>query len=325
MRMSWFSAGDAKKQSKTVLLVDVENGSVGSALVRLTVGQPPKLFAESRVPFTFLPTRTAPMLLREVEKAAQHSLGQSSLVAARIRGNQTVAPAGHVEEAMLFFAPPWASLMPHGKDWKLEQAAISVAARTVGDFFGHIPTQTHASGAALLRASNALFELPGIVLLCAVTGEVTEVVALSNGTLVGHATIPLGSNLLFRTLKTHGEYSLHEANSLLSLVRNHPASGAQYNEPLAAAAEHVSAHITKTAKQLSGEKVQGLLFVAPDPLGEWFARAMASFPSDAFHSNATVRALHPHHLMPHIAAHGTHPDVQILLEALFADTSFNRV
>jgi hypothetical protein len=323
--MSRFFGDTPKTRSKTVLLVDIENGSVGSALVRLASGQPPKLFAESRTPFTFLPTRTAPMLLREIEKAVQHSLGQSSLVAARIRGNAKIAPAGDVGEAALFFAPPWAALMPHGKDWKLEQEAVSVAARTVGDFFGHIKTHTHASGAALLRASNTLFELPGIVLLCAVTGEVTEVVALSNGALIGHATIPLGSNLIFRTLKTHGEYSLPEAHSLLSLARSHSAEGVLHNEPLAAAAKHISTHITQAAKQLSSEKIQGMLFVAPDPLGEWFARAMAAFPSDAFHSNATVRALHPHHLMPHIAAHGARPDLQILLEALFVDAAFNRV
>lgn len=323
--MNRFFGDTPKTQSKTMLLVDIENGSVGSALVRLAPGHPPKLFAENRTHFTFLPTRTAPVLLREIEKAVQQSLGQTSLVAARIRGNPNIAPAGNVGEAALFFAPPWAALMPHGKDWKLEQEAVSVAARTVGDFFGHIKTQTHASGAALLRASNALFELPGIVLLCAVTGEVTEVVALSNGALIGHATVPFGSNLVFRTLKTHGDYSLSEAHSLLSLVRNHPTPGALYNEPLSAAAKHVSKHITQAAEQLSSEKIQGMLFVAPDPLGEWFARAMTSFTSDAFHSNATVRALHPHHLAPHIAAHGARPDLQILLEALFVDAAFNRV
>lgn len=73
-----------------------------------------------------------------------------------------------------------------------------------------------------LPASHALQTLkPDIsdALLLDIGAEVTEVLQIKHGALMGRATAPVGSNVYLRTLKTHADISHAEANSALKLAK----------------------------------------------------------------------------------------------------------
>lgn len=83
-----------------------------------------------------------------------------------------------------------------------------------------------------LPASYALQVLrPDIsdALLLDVGAEVTEILHLKQGALVGRATAPVGSNLFMRTLKTHADMSTAQSNTALTLAK---AEGTRFAEEL---------------------------------------------------------------------------------------------
>lgn len=85
--------------------------------------------------------------------------------------------------------------------------------------FPHSTTTFHSFG---LPASHALQVLkPDIsdALLLDIGAEVTEVLQMKHGALVGRATAPVGSNLYLRTLKTHADMGAAEADSALKLAK----------------------------------------------------------------------------------------------------------
>ncbi|MDP4020893.1 MAG: hypothetical protein Q8P58_02540, partial [Candidatus Adlerbacteria bacterium] len=64
--------GKKKDDGRTILILDVESGSIGGALVRFSSGQQPKVFGETRHPLplraTYEPQILADLALREVEQ-----------------------------------------------------------------------------------------------------------------------------------------------------------------------------------------------------------------------------------------------------------------
>ncbi len=79
-----------KSPDKTILILDVENGSVGSALVRLSPDKQPKLFGEARFNTPLGMSRSGEKLSKDIEEAAREALRNASEVAARIRTNKKV-------------------------------------------------------------------------------------------------------------------------------------------------------------------------------------------------------------------------------------------
>src|SRR4051812_42791750 len=99
--------GKKTPTDKTVLIVDIENSSVGAALVRLSPGHAPKLFAEKRVALPLLPSVSAGKLLEETDKALREALLQASTVAARMRNHSKLGPVGVIAHVQVFVSPPW--------------------------------------------------------------------------------------------------------------------------------------------------------------------------------------------------------------------------
>ncbi|MEI6864258.1 MAG: hypothetical protein WCK46_02765 [Candidatus Adlerbacteria bacterium] len=314
-----------KPADKTILVVDIENASVGCALVRVSPGQQPKLFAEVRTALPIFSTLQTDALLREIDKNLRAALLHASTTAARMRGHMQLGTMGVVTEAVVFLAPPWADSVAHTKGlrWNFEPDVTDMVQTAVEDVFGLLRVTFHALGSAATHTTNKLFEDGSGLLLCTVTGEITELAFLQDGRIQGRATIPTGKQFLIRTLQSHGGLSTAEAHSALSLSQN-AGQGSHHaaNEPLSAAATQFARHFKDVTLAMNQHKdVRGILVIAAEPVGEWAAQALAGHEplTDLFAEGTTVRALHTHHLMPYLAAHASKPDLIFMLEALFID------
>src|SRR4051812_18412130 len=109
--------GKKQPEEKTVLILDVENGSVGSALVRLVENQPPKLFGETRIELPVLHTRDSASLMREVSRGLNHALVHAAEVAGRLRNTpmgqarvqEDLQNMGQISHSAVFLSAPWGS------------------------------------------------------------------------------------------------------------------------------------------------------------------------------------------------------------------------
>jgi hypothetical protein len=312
------------KGGKTVAIVDVESGSVASALARLSRGEAPRLFAEIRVPIPILHTRDSVALAHAVEKAAEEALSHTSEVAARIRAHGRLAEQGEIERAAIFFAPPWASMHLSGgtADYAepLERMARSLAHSLIGD----VPITFHPHGTAAAHGAVLIYPSDAPTVVCIVSGEVSEILLVSPGQLLGRATVPVGQRTLLRTLVSHGGVSSAEALSYLALANRdiHPLS-----EPLASAEDHFASLVADAARDLKGAgELSGIIVLAQEPTSELYARALGRHAgmAELFPQGGTVRAMRPAHAMPYIAAHARMPDLTLLLETLFVNAKFAR-
>jgi hypothetical protein len=313
--------GKKNPTEETVLIVDIENGSVGCALVRRSQVQPPKLFAEIRIQMPLLPTRSAERVLVETEKALREALTRTAATAARMRNNQKLVDVGVVSSAITFVAAPWTSMHSHqgGLGFSIEPLLIELVRREVAAAFGDIPQTFNPTSSAVVHATNSLFEQSPDLLLSTMMGELTELTLLRNGVMSAHATLPLGKHFLLRTLQTHGGLSRAEAESVLSLARR-----ASVETPVEEAFHHAgstfASQFSDVAKQFD-TPVSGILSIAHEPLGEWAARALATHArGDLFNEQTVVQALHTRHLTPFLSAHASRPDLMFMIEALFIDS-----
>lgn len=315
--------GGKKDAGKTVLLLDVENGSVASALAYITPADAPRLFGETRITIPLLKTHAPGLIAKEVEAAARKALQHISEVAARVRVHGAPTPLGTIAHTAVFLSPPWAafdmtgSAMPHPITQSLYNA--------LGESSGlHMHTSFHPFSAAVAHIVPSIFAHEERYLLCIVSGEVMEIVGLERAPRIqvtGHATLPLGRNSILRTLMSHGGLGEAEALSLLTLS----ASGARHtalNEPLASFAAHMAEEFKSVVEPLMAVAPASSVFViAHEPTGEWFARALAEHPSieKLFPEGGTVRAMRGAHVSPYLLSHAYKPDLVLLLEALFVD------
>lgn len=299
-------------------MLDVENGSVGSALAQLAQYKQPKLFGEMRSHAPLGSRVTGALLSSTIKKAAAEAIRHAGEVAARIRLHPKTAPLGRVDSVFVFLAPPWGKpnlgegrpdFMPDMSQYLLGEL------RTV---FEDVPVSFYTSAGATAFGVRSLFA-PEPCLVCTVTGELSELMRMDGEGVRAHATFPTGSNALLRTLRAHGGLSEHEARSAARL----PFGTKHIREPFDAAAGEFAGHFKNTVKELlSPGDILRVRVIAAEPAGEWFARALAADESlaELFPDGGEVRALRSHHLTEHIEAHAEVPDLLLMLDALFADS-----
>lgn len=300
-----------KSSHKTVLLLDIENGSVASALLKLADGQAPALFGETRISVPLLDTRSAHSLSRAVEHSANEALLHASEVSARLRHHAgALAP---VSSAVIFMAAPWGvpNLAQGRPDFT---PAFDELAPRIQSLFGDVPTTLHAHASAAVHGLRAAYPHEEHALLLSVNGEVSELLLLEDARVVGHATAPVGTNTIVRTLKSHAGYSEHEARSAMRLNLASEAADA--------AAAHFAGEFKQAARELFADAGQGSVFVlAQEPSAEWVARSLAHKSlADLFPRGGTVRAMRPGHVAPFVAHHGA-PDTHLLLDALYTSAA----
>ncbi|MBX4191989.1 hypothetical protein KW798_00700 [Candidatus Parcubacteria bacterium] len=306
--------GSSKPKEKTVLVVDVESGSVGSGLVRLT-DDAPKLFGEHRA-YTHVPAgRDSKVLLGLIDRAAGDTIAHASEVAARLRQHKSTNELGTVDSVSFFLAPPWG--MPNLKEGKPSffDGLKRVLHNYVDAHLGSIPIHFHTHAGAVVRGMNSLFNAPGYTLLISIHAEVAELILLKDGAVVGHGTMPTGLHSFIRTLRTHADVSDREARSILAL-----GSHDSYDEPLNSAADYFRDSFRSTGEPLFGGYPVGQVYVLAHGAGEAdvFARALShNSLSDLFPGGGTIRVVKPQHFTPYMAAHSENPDLGLILNTLF--------
>jgi hypothetical protein len=310
--MSLFGKGAPRT---TVLLLDIENGSVGSGLVELAPGQAPRLFGESRVEVPLLDTRSAAQLLRAVEHAASEALLRASETSARMR------MAGHshlpVQKAVVFLAAPWGvpNLSLGRPDF--EGSLTATLAARIRALFGDAPVACHAHASAAVHGLRVLYPEAHDALVLSVNGELSELLLVEAGHVAGHATVPVGLGTILRTLKSHAGHSIHEARSALRL--------GHHNEASRAAAAHFVGEFKDVAQDLlRGRGASRVFVLAHEPAGEWVARTLSSATlADLFPQGGVVRAMRAGQLAPYLAALGTQ-DTHLALGALYTGAAHGR-
>jgi len=309
-------------EGKTVALLDIESGSVGAALVRLSPHDAPKLFAEKRITLPLHKTRDSVALARAVEHAAEQALLHISHVATRLREHDALAAQGDVGRAAVFMSAPWATMHLKGGTADFAEPLQDATRDLVRGVFGEVPTSFHPLGSAAAHGANLMFPPESAHLLCVVGGEVSELLVTDNRTVLGRATVPLGQRTLVRTLVAHGGVSPAEAASYLALAKR---EGHPLFEPLRAAEDHVAAAFTEAAGETRAHHtLGGVVVLAHEPFADIMARALSRNTALAGHfpAGGTVRSLRASHLMPYLAAHAAKPDTILMLEALFAEGKF---
>jgi len=318
--------GRKKSPGKTVLVLDVENGSVGGALVHLSSQELPWLFAETRVFLPVLHSRSAHTLLSEVGAAAHNVLRHISEVAARLRAHPHTAHRGEVERAALFLSAPWGSPnLAVGKP-QFAQPTVEMLDNLAEGFLGDTPIHFHSNAGALLQGSRRVLPQERRYLLCGISGEVSELLLVEDGRASGYATIPSGRHGVLRTLRSHGGLSEQEARSVMRLPTKTNAAHA-YGEPLAAASAHFAGHFVEAARGLMGDTPTNRVYVvSEEPVGDWFARSLAESDQvgEMYPEGGVVRSLRAPQVTEHFSGHAEVPDISLMLQALFVDAGFSR-
>jgi hypothetical protein len=298
-----------KPSQKTAIILDIENGSVASAIAILRPGEAPQLLGEYRVSVPVMDTRSALHLSRAVEHAANEALLHASETAARMR-NHAAMPL-FVDKIVTFMAAPWGvpnltTGRPDFSPFITQAIALRVPA-----LFGDIPIAPHAHMSAAVHGLRSLYPSLEDALLVSVNGELSELLLIEGGHAVGHATVPAGVNTILRTLQTHGGLSSHEARSVLALQpTNH--------EGLQSAAHHYAGEFKSAARDLFAErKTNNVVVLAHGPSTDWFARALSDRSlSEVFPRGGTLRTLKSSHAAPYVATTGA-PDLHLALDALY--------
>ena len=315
-----FGLGKKKEEEgRTVLLLDIESGSVGAALVRIAPQKRPRMFGERRVHLPAGAVRTAEGLARGVEGVITDVLQTIAEVAGRLRNVQV--DLGQVRQTSIVLAAPWGrpNLASGRPDFLDDMTGFASGA--VENTFGAVPVSLPTSAAAATYGARSVFGAePSLV--CVVGGEITELLVLDGRGVIAHATVPHGSHGLLRTLRAHGGYSEAEARSAARL----PFESKHLKEPFSASAAHFAQQCKDAAGGLvSPGEYSRVRIVAGEPMGEWHARALAHDDTlTELFPRGEVRALRAGHLAPFVDARAQAPDVMLLLGTLFIDGQISR-
>jgi hypothetical protein len=306
-----------REDEQTILILDVENGSAASALVRISENGQPKMFGEIRTHTTLPMKRDAHKLSSDVEEAVETVLQHASEVAARVRNHPATFALGDIDSVVVFLAPPWgAPNLAEGKPAFLEGMKGFVK-NALGRTVGETPTSFYTSAGSAAFATRALMSKEPC-LVCSVTGEVSELMRMDEQGVVAHATFPSGLHSYLRTLRTHGGLSESEARSAVRLPHNE----GRLREPSEVAAREFATHFKEAAREIMDDTpLIRVALIAPEHVSERLARALTEDASlqELFPQGGEVRPLRAHHATAHIAAHTESPDLHLLLGALFAD------
>ena len=274
------------------------------------------LFAERRIHFTPLRTLSSAAIASQIEKALHEALGETALIAARLRANPKTANRGIFSRAAAFLGAPWGTpnlasgkpdFSPHLHTMLQNELAL---------FADDLPLTLHTSAAAAAYGGAGSLA-NGTLLLAIPRGEITELVLLNDGKALGYGTLPVGTHSVYRTLSTHAGLSHAEMQAALALAKH---AGHPYHEPFEAAERHWLEQFAGGVEALAHNGTpEGVLVVAEEPMGSWFARALESDASlgALFKPGATVRTFGASRAASLLAGHSPNPDLHLALGALF--------
>jgi len=300
--------GRDKKQGKTVLILDIENGSVGSALARMAPDGAITILEESRVHMPIRNSRSAESLAEETHVLLKQATQRAAELASKLR--QGSEPAlGDVSDIAVFMSPPWGKPNLDTGRPDFVSHMQDLLKHEISPYF-ESPVNFYTNAGAATQGLRTLAPYEDKYLLCIVTHEMTELLLIYNGAVAGHASMPHGMNLPLRTLKTHGGMSDAEARSLLRL-----GSGGHATAALDASTGQYAEEFKRAARDLLDSYVPQQVWVV-SPAGNYFARALSHESiANVFPQGGVVRALGPKHLQQHVP--GPSQDIFLILEALY--------
>lgn len=312
-----------KKQSgKLLALIDIESGSVGSALAYIESGKKPRLFAQTRLDTAVHGTPSASNILKEIERDLEESFIHLNTVASRMR---EALPQGQIARVAVFLHAPWVGtqlalehVVPKAHDETLDRLRVSAEG-----FFESVPVSFHSFATTTTPIAQSLFGNPQEAIVCSIGSEVTELVLMRQGKIAGHATSPVGLSTIVRTLKAHAGLSDAEALSILSLSRH--TREHLWAEATASALKHFASEIQGAAQHVvSQDHAQQVFVLSPKNSGDWFARGLTEEGSmhELFSPGSTIRSIAPRHASAYLSGHPKMPDLPLMLESLFVDMRF---
>jgi hypothetical protein len=311
--------GRQKPAAKTFLLLDIESGSVGGALVRISGEEKPKLFGETRALLPVGMSLSAKHLASQVEQALKEVVRHLSEVAGRLRNatHTEARPIGAVGATVALMAAPWGVPDLQAGKPRFMQEIAEMVDKAVEARLGRLPLSTYTTAGAAAWGQTALLDLEPTLLLL-LGGEVSELMHLQGG-VVAHATMPVGEHFLLRTLRSHAGFSEPEARSAARL----PFATSSLRAPFDAAGEHLSQQFALAARSLNQNLPTRVRVVGEEHAAEWFARALSASNAvdELFPNGGQIRRLAVPQLTAHIAVHQEAPDVRLMLGSLFVDNS----
>ena len=305
--------GSKKAAGNTVLILDIESGSVATALVDLSK-QVPQIVSYRRQQLPLTQSRSGSDISRALEQTLGLSLRHSAEVAARMRIHAPTQGLGQVAKVVVFLAAPWGSPNLVAGTPQYVPGIRQYIKESVQAAFGDLPVSFYTAADAVLFGSRTLGKHIDTIAV-SLRGEMLELLLLNESGTSAYGTVPIGSRSILRTLQTHGAMSEHEARSILTL---HTHKEDWQYEPLLAAGRHLSDSFADGVELLLPAGIaSSLVIVGEQPLGEWFAQNIADNPrvSGLFSEESTVEALLPFHIKDHVEQ-GTVQDPFILLETL---------
>ena len=99
-------------EGNTFLIVDIESGSVASALAHISLTEAPKLFGEKRITLPVQASLSSSQLARDTTRALEESLAHVSETAAYLRLAPNTAHVGTLRGAHIFLSAPWVQARP---------------------------------------------------------------------------------------------------------------------------------------------------------------------------------------------------------------------
>lgn len=305
--------GPKKPEGKTLLLLDIENGSVGSALVHLEPDKPLRMFGERRAHLRVLPTRDSHSLLNEICTGVHTIAQQMAELTAGLRQHNSTSQVGNISRAAVYLGAPWGQPDLAAGTPAFVGRMRDIVSREL-DSLGDMPHSFFTTTGGVLGGASRALPHDETYLLCIVGSEVTELLLVHNNNASGYATLPLGTHTLVRTMRAHG-FSDAEAHSAMRLSPDHA-------EPMLAAQKHFAQEFeVAVGGLLRHAPVRRVWVVSRGELGEWFAKALSGSATVAslFPQGGEVRVLRAAHVAPHLTAHAHEPDLMLGLHALHAE------
>src|SRR3569623_1963091 len=299
-----------KRSPSTIAVLDIESGSVGSALVTLARKDAPGLLGQDRSHFTLRGSPSAEVLLNEIEREIEKSLTRLSSVSTNLSKHDKNAEIGRIA---VFLHAPWSSITISERAKADTHDATLARLKPPAGILG-LPVTFHSFAATTMPVVHGLFGAPQDALVISIGGEVSELSLFKSGAIAGYATVPVGVNTVLRTLAAHGGLSRHEARSVLTLsksARNHA-----WAEALSHGARAAAQALQDGAGDLlsQGQGAQQVFILSNEPAADFFARALTDSEEAhaLFSPGSTVRAVLSRHTAPHLRMHPPKPDPALM-------------
>ena len=147
--------GKKKAAGNTVLLLDIESGSIASALIDMS-GTEPRILSYQRQHMPLAQNRSAVEMTRSLEQYLDHTLRHVAEVAARMRIHAPLQSKGEISRAIIFLAAPWGMPNLNAKTPQYMPGIRQYVKEGIEAAFGTVAVSFYTSADALVFGSQTI-------------------------------------------------------------------------------------------------------------------------------------------------------------------------